>query len=584
MRFFVIAAFALAVPIAHAQEKPSLRERVSRGEAGPTYESLLQLFKPVYRISSGDFSYPTTTDVMVGASVMRDDVKYQSIDLQSLTPQEKTASFLKVNRDTSYLDLKPPYTQVMSADVQALAQGKTPINPPAVYGFAYKEGGEIFLDYWAFHPGSALPKFMPVPEQRTWHQGDWERIRVVVDAKTLKPVSTVFYQHNTFETRAWSSVQQVEGRPIVYIADGSHASYPEPGKVLVDLGTKSTETRALAIMATGRQSPRSVKLKPGSYMARGDTIVVTHDGVVETFTSAPLTESGVTPKAMATTRNVGPISSHYVEHIPGDVEIRNVQLKLIDPQSPEFQWLGRWGRNELPTEMGGKLSGRVGPRGPLARETVSSGISRSDIAQAARHEALSAGAFLGGYFLYRYLETRDAGGTVQSMLSWDFAKGLGAFTVGARATEYGLAHFGVRAATTPFVPSLSRFAPVAVRGTLRGFPALAVGVILANAATGNASWEDAAYQISSLGIASLALAVPDLALRAFLYPTLLMAGPPGWVAIAGIEIAKVAILLYGSGKIEAWLRGLFGGGGLGTQARAVYDGVRQKIDAILPDW
>ena len=60
------------------------------------------------------------------------------------------------------------------------------------------------------------------------HEGDWEMVQLGMDGE--QPDVAVYAQHDQAERRDWSDVRKTDdGRPIVFSARGSHASYFEPG-------------------------------------------------------------------------------------------------------------------------------------------------------------------------------------------------------------------------------------------------------------------------------------------------------------------------------------------------------------------
>ena len=60
------------------------------------------------------------------------------------------------------------------------------------------------------------------------HAGDWEMVQVRSDAAG-QPVEAVYAQHSGAERCPWSAVEKRGGRPVVYVAHGSHAAYFRPG-------------------------------------------------------------------------------------------------------------------------------------------------------------------------------------------------------------------------------------------------------------------------------------------------------------------------------------------------------------------
>jgi Vacuolar protein sorting-associated protein 62 len=60
------------------------------------------------------------------------------------------------------------------------------------------------------------------------HAGDWELVQVRLD-DAGRPVEAVYSQHSGAERCPWSAVEQRGGRPVIYVANGSHAAYFRPG-------------------------------------------------------------------------------------------------------------------------------------------------------------------------------------------------------------------------------------------------------------------------------------------------------------------------------------------------------------------
>ena len=90
-----------------------------------------------------------------------------------------------------------------------------------VYGHAYKNSiGGINLQYWFFYPYN---------DNTSWanHEGDWESIIVRLTNTDL--VSGIYFcAHGDCSTfRTASNISWIDSiHPLVWVADGSHASYP----------------------------------------------------------------------------------------------------------------------------------------------------------------------------------------------------------------------------------------------------------------------------------------------------------------------------------------------------------------------
>ncbi|KAJ3162382.1 hypothetical protein HDU86_004862 [Geranomyces michiganensis] len=81
----------------------------------------------------------------------------------------------------------------------------------------------FYMLYYAFNHG---PKVLG----RVYgnHVGDWEYVSVRFSSSG-EPLAMYFSEHDTGTALQWSAVQKTGDRPIVYVARGSHANYPNNG-------------------------------------------------------------------------------------------------------------------------------------------------------------------------------------------------------------------------------------------------------------------------------------------------------------------------------------------------------------------
>jgi hypothetical protein len=117
-----------------------------------------------------------------------------------------------------------PLSSVAAARVAAPGRGHD--RRPTVYARAVRrEGGGAWLQYWLFYPGQDQDRGI----LRTGrHQGDWELVQLRLDGRG-RPREAVYAQHSGAESCGWSAVERRGGRPVVYAAHGSHASYLRAG-------------------------------------------------------------------------------------------------------------------------------------------------------------------------------------------------------------------------------------------------------------------------------------------------------------------------------------------------------------------
>lgn len=88
------------------------------------------------------------------------------------------------------------------------------------------EDGSRWLQYWFFYYFNGSRK-----KGLGQHEGDWEMIQIRLD-ESDKPAEMTYAQHNKAEQVPWDPdrVDFRDEAPIVYVAFGSHASLPTPGK------------------------------------------------------------------------------------------------------------------------------------------------------------------------------------------------------------------------------------------------------------------------------------------------------------------------------------------------------------------
>ncbi len=89
-----------------------------------------------------------------------------------------------------------------------------------IYGRAVPLADGTMLQYWAFYYNNPKTFFTGGD-----HEGDWEMIQIRLDENN-SPVGATYAQHTAGEYCAWNDVERTErDRPVVYVAEGSHASY-----------------------------------------------------------------------------------------------------------------------------------------------------------------------------------------------------------------------------------------------------------------------------------------------------------------------------------------------------------------------
>ncbi len=109
---------------------------------------------------------------------------------------------------------------------------KTGPPPPAVHG-------RVLTD--PDHPGLLVVQYWIYWVFNDWnnnHEGDWEMMQIIFEADsaeealTTEPVDVVVAQHEGAQQAPWERVEQRDGRPVVYAAEGAHATFFSQGNWL----------------------------------------------------------------------------------------------------------------------------------------------------------------------------------------------------------------------------------------------------------------------------------------------------------------------------------------------------------------
>lgn len=99
-------------------------------------------------------------------------------------------------------------------------------------------GGHRWLEYWIWYYydesefiGSGIGS----------HEGDWEEVQVEINEEN-EPERVAFSQHASGSVCEWDAVEkEMLGRPIDYVAVGTHANYPFPGTWESEAGLPGSE-------------------------------------------------------------------------------------------------------------------------------------------------------------------------------------------------------------------------------------------------------------------------------------------------------------------------------------------------------
>ena len=91
---------------------------------------------------------------------------------------------------------------------------------------SHRAGGGTWLQYWLFYLYNSQDRGVTRTGR---HQGDWEFVQIGLNRKGV-PDLAVYGQHERAERCRWAEVARRGDAPVVYVANGSHASHFRPGR------------------------------------------------------------------------------------------------------------------------------------------------------------------------------------------------------------------------------------------------------------------------------------------------------------------------------------------------------------------
>ena len=92
--------------------------------------------------------------------------------------------------------------------------------------------GQTVLQYWLFY----YFNLHPIPTSAGDHEGDWEMVQYRLDANGI-PIDATYTHHQSAERCDWIHVPRTSsGRPIGYVATGTHATYFSSGRHFIESG------------------------------------------------------------------------------------------------------------------------------------------------------------------------------------------------------------------------------------------------------------------------------------------------------------------------------------------------------------
>ena len=200
-----------------------------------TFSKYLQQYRPVLRVKANGSGSKLSLggELPMRVSDLLSQGKLMWLGLLSLN---EIGTDNKVNEDMARRLLEKYDRESIALHIEntdGTSSWRNYSGVPTVYGriapAKYREEPFFVLQYWMYYSGSTLPRggSFVVPDKlgTLWHEGDVEFFQVILD-NNKNPIGASSGQHYYGETKHWSEINTDQnGRPIIYIASGSHATH-----------------------------------------------------------------------------------------------------------------------------------------------------------------------------------------------------------------------------------------------------------------------------------------------------------------------------------------------------------------------
>jgi hypothetical protein len=209
---------------------------------------LAQQFAPTLRFAAAEQYTPLALQDYLAQTSLRAGKPPHGKLVQS----HPTLFTLPVTPAATYLDIRGAEPYSNKAGYLALQRQLAAKRRPTVYWHMTRQAstGRIALEYWFLY------LYNDFVDQ---HEADWEGVTVVV--QNGAPIGATYSQHQGRVWTQWPAATP-DGHPVVYVAAGSHANYPLPGryavKVCYDAGVRRCTTTAQRDDARGNGATLTV--------------------------------------------------------------------------------------------------------------------------------------------------------------------------------------------------------------------------------------------------------------------------------------------------------------------------------------
>lgn len=195
--------------------------------AASSDDVLLRRHTPVFVLDAREEWAPAALeDALAGGSRLLDD---EDRLIASADPREpgRTLTLRYVGERYPPLERSGPGPGALEGDRLDIARGdpRPGRHRAPVYGRVVRRGGRTWLQYWVFYLYNPQDRGI----LRTGrHEGDWELVQIEL-GRDRRPLGATYAQHAFAERCVWSDVEHRGGRPVVYVANASHASHFRAG-------------------------------------------------------------------------------------------------------------------------------------------------------------------------------------------------------------------------------------------------------------------------------------------------------------------------------------------------------------------
>jgi hypothetical protein len=213
--------------------------------------SLAREFAPTLRLSAAEHYRPLAAQDYLAHAALKTGKAPRGATTQS----RPTLFTLPVTPAPSYLDLRNAEPYVHASQYRVIEKQLEAARRPTVYWRLARQPatGRIAIEYWFLY---LYNDFVDR------HEADWEGVTVFV--KDGAAIGVTYSQHQGRTWTAWPAAAP-DNHPVVYVAAGSHANYPLPGryrvKVCYTLGVRRCTTTSQRDNARGD----GTTLTPDSY-------------------------------------------------------------------------------------------------------------------------------------------------------------------------------------------------------------------------------------------------------------------------------------------------------------------------------